>query len=280
MLLRKIWPHFRSRIPTSLYPLLSIPYRLNAKLTIWNMSREDKKFLSKNPDMVAPPAKLRFKTCGDSSLEMFIKSGPPIVDTLEHSLKLANLSFTGAKSVLDFGCGCGRVLFGFKNKYNHLKLFGSDVDKELADWCKKNINWADVRANDPLPPLPYPDSYFDVVWTVSVFTHLNEKMQFAWLQELQRVIKPNGALLSTVHGPNCWEGLPEETVSRIQSEGFLFLNIGADNWLHPEWYQSAYHTENYIRKNWSNHFDIIAHLPKGMHGYQDLVVLKSRPDKK
>jgi len=43
-----------------------------------------------------------------------------------------------------------------------------------------------------MPPMSYEDNMFDFVYSISIFTHLPEDMQFAWLQELQRITKPGG----------------------------------------------------------------------------------------
>ncbi len=43
------------------------------------------------------------------------------------------------------------------------------------------------------------DGSFDLIWAVSVFTHLAETWS-AWLLELHRVLKPGGILLATFMG--------------------------------------------------------------------------------
>ena len=60
------------------------------------------------------------------------------------------------------------------------------------------------EANNALPPLLFPDCAFDLVFAISVFTHLDEQYQLAWLAELRRVAQPGAILFSppTVNGRN------------------------------------------------------------------------------
>ena len=46
-----------------------------------------------------------------------------------------------------------------------------------------------VRFNQPLPPLDYPDATFDLIFNHSVFTHIDEQYQDAWLAELLRYLE-------------------------------------------------------------------------------------------
>src|SRR5262249_14848680 len=49
-------------------------------------------------------------------------------------------------------------------------------------------------------PLRYRDASFDLVYAFSVFTHLPESLQLAWMGELRRVLRPGGYLLISLHG--------------------------------------------------------------------------------
>jgi SAM-dependent methyltransferase len=65
------------------------------------------------------------------------------------------------------------------------------------------------------PPLPYPDERFDLVYALSVFTHLTESQQRSWSAELHRVTRTCGYVLFTTHGPSFPHSDPSFTTPEI-----------------------------------------------------------------
>lgn len=93
--------------------------------------------------------------------------------------------------LLEPGCGRGEHLRLFKNL--GVEVFGLDVSPESPLYAKDlNINVSNLD-NDKLP---YPDNYFDVIYSKSFLEHLQNPSKF--LEEAFRVLKPNGLLLSMV----------------------------------------------------------------------------------
>ena len=134
--------------------------------------------------------------------------------------------------------------------------------------------------NDAHPPLPFPDESFDLIYATSVFTHLDERLQFEWLSELQRVSQPGGIVLLTTHGERyrdhrSWSANPAELADR----GFVFQRIESGtfrlNGL-PEYYQATYQTRQYVEKTWGAWFDIVGYYELGLNQDQDIVVLSKR----
>jgi SAM-dependent methyltransferase len=100
--------------------------------------------------------------------------------------------------VLDFGCGCGRTA---RHWYGQdLDLHGCDYNPQLVVWCQENLPFMQAIVNDRKPPSPYPADSFDLVYAMSVLTHLTEQSQQLWLEEWRRILKPGGLLLFTTHG--------------------------------------------------------------------------------
>jgi cyclopropane fatty-acyl-phospholipid synthase-like methyltransferase len=96
--------------------------------------------------------------------------------------------------VLDFGCGCGRLTrFLFKS----CEVHACDVSRPHVMWCKENLLAVKTEQSSVEPPLPYSNRTFDLLYALSVFTHLRQLALERWLTEFRRVMKPTGILIVT-----------------------------------------------------------------------------------
>jgi SAM-dependent methyltransferase len=136
------------------------------------------------------------------------------------------------------------------------------------------VRW---QTNGFEPPLDYADETFDLVFSISVFTHLDEAMQFGWLRELKRVTKPGGYLLLTVHGEHVYRTLPDDVQSDLRERGMIYINTGGTGHFKldglPDFYQTAYHTRAYVEREWSRLFQLVSYVPRGINSHQDAIVL-------
>jgi SAM-dependent methyltransferase len=163
--------------------------------------------------------------------------------------------------------------------------FFATVARNSMEWTLTGMRWIGVRtisgggnfmANAPIPPLPYPDKYFDVVYCLSVFTHLNESMQDLWIEELSRILKPGGVLLLTIYGKGVTEGLDEEAKGLLKLNGFVHRSSRKLRGLVPDWYQTTWHSRDYIENRLSTWLDDI-HYYVVADGLQDFVAGRKSP---
>jgi len=203
-----------------------------------------------------------------------LKVGKKCTQDIEASLSRIGKNLDFFRHILDFGCGCGRTLL-WLNHYSRSSFFyGTDIDAEAISWCRNHLGFGKFSVNRVLPPLDYPSEMFDLILAMSVFTHLDEDLQFEWLRELKRIAKRKGILLLTVHGSHCWKSLRNEDIEKIRETGFLFLKSNFWKGLFPEWYQTAYHTREYVLENYGKHSDVLDYIPRGLNDHQDLVILR------
>ena len=132
----------------------------------------------------------------------------------------------------------------------------SDIDAEAITWCKENFPaFAQFWQNSEWPPLPFGDARFDLIYSVSVFTHLPEDMQLAWLAELCRVAKPDAWVLLTIHGSELLPSSHSEATEQMASGGYAYHRGETTDGL-PDFYRTAWHSESYIRSVWGRFLEV------------------------
>jgi SAM-dependent methyltransferase len=281
MTIEKLWATVRHLVPVRIYPLLAPAHRLRRRAHLKHLEEDDRRYLNAHPKVVVPPARLRYNVAGPSTIAHFLQVGERTIYDIEAALRSVGRSLKGTRHFLDFGCGCGRLLLALQNLSSSLTVTGCDVDARAIGWCAEHLRRTHCILNDPLPPSPFDEGAFDLIWCGSVFTHLDEDRQDRWLKELHRILAPGGLLLASLHGATCWgPRLPSRTISTLRRNGMIFARTGTDNGIHPDWYQVAWHTEEYVRSHWATLFDIREYLPRGLHDYQDVVIAQKQNDRK
>jgi SAM-dependent methyltransferase len=156
-----------------------------------------------------------------------------------------------------------------------------DIDDPAVTWVSQHLAAVDARVSAGLPPLPFDRDSFDLVLCFSVFTHLDEAYQNAWLAELHRVTKPGGVVIATVHGECSWHAHAHwAQMSPLEHEfrhyGFLYRKD--DGWgdYFPDFYHTAFHQPFYVRARWSRWFDVVGIVPGRLGGEHDFVILCRR----
>lgn len=157
------------------------------------------------------------------------------------------------KHVLDFGCGAGRTLRHFLHEAETATFWGCDIDRESIEWLEANLAPPlQVFANEETPPLPFAAESLDLVYVVSVFTHLADSWS-AWFLELRRVLKPSGLLIATFIGPAAAryitdEPWKEERIGMNVLKAGQRWDLGGPMVLHSPWW---------IRAHWGRAFDVV-----------------------
>lgn len=182
--------------------------------------------------------------------------------------------------MLDWGCGCGRVVNTFRSLSGVRGIHGCDIDAEAIGWCRQNFSDVQFSVNPALPPTTYPDSAFDLVIGNSVLTHLTKNLQLLWLDEMRRILAPGGLCLASVLGDFATSfSRPDARVRYILTRDGLF-----DEWkdaslegVAPEgYYRDTLQTQAYTRNAYEKYFEILDYVEGGWLKFQDLVVMRKR----
>jgi SAM-dependent methyltransferase len=224
-----------------------------------------------------PPEVLSIQVLGRASqVQDFLYGGYVVAEGLKRYLELAGRPLHSLRRVLDFGCGSSRVLRWY-TEYSHIvECFGADISEQAIDWNRSNMPFGEYVANGERPPLPFGDEYFDLVYGVSVVTHLDEETQLEWIRELRRILRPGGIAMLSVMGPEIAKSrLDEDEFAEFRKKGHYYKVVQPGG-LHglPDFYQDAYHSKEYVDEAWARYFEIVAYVRKGPLYLQDMIILR------
>lgn len=242
-----------------------LDFRLRGKNRLWIKQGA--------PDgLPIPSPRLINLVAGHFDADAFYQNGRLGADCIRAILEKNGIDINRLASLLDFGCGCGRIL-RFWQSLQGPRIHGTDYNRDLVRWCRAHIPFGHFRTNMPSPPLDYKDGEFDFIYAISVFTHLAEEMQVPWMQELRRVCQPGGFVLVTVHGESYLHKLPDEMRRRFMDgelavirEKYSGTNICG-----------VYHPESYVRNILAEGFSVIDFLPVGAKDANQDMYLLQRP---
>ncbi|MFY9578372.1 MAG: methyltransferase domain-containing protein [Gaiellaceae bacterium] len=215
-----------------------------------------------------PPARLRAQIGPlHADAQFFLSSGQSQADLVRDALQEDGTSIDELDAILDWGCGCGRILRHW-SRLPRARVFACDIDSRMVDWCRKNLTFADVTVNDISPPLPYEAGTFDLVYAFSVFTHLPEDLQHAWMHECFRVLKPGGHLLFSTLGEYyaSLNRLTEPERRSFADGNLVVLYEGAAG----SSLCSAYHPPDYVHRKLAGDFGVVSFRPAADDGRHDI----------
>jgi len=133
-------------------------------------------------------------------------------------------------TVLDFGCGYGRIARLMYYFVPESQFFGVDPWDRSIELCRAAGLSKNFFVSDYLPEsLPVGEARFDLGYAFSVFTHLSERATRSALKVLRSYVKPDGMLAITIRPIEYWNvdvgTTPAEKLSLKQAHrerGFAF----------------------------------------------------------
>jgi SAM-dependent methyltransferase len=198
----------------------------------------------------------------------------------------------GDASVLDFGCGWGRLTRCLARDVAPGRLYGCDPVESILDLCRASGVPGRFARSDFLPErLPF-DERFDLAFAFSVFTHLSEPAHERCLRALHRGLEPGGILVVTVRPPPFLDfselmlplrdSLGEAKESTLREAAYLFQpHLAVPE--HPQYhdqgridYGETVITMPYIRDRWLPLFDLVEVNLLVADPYQVMLTLRRR----
>jgi SAM-dependent methyltransferase len=217
--------------------------------------REGRDRRTEDGGFAIPPPRLRVLVAGTADVNWFLSTGKAQTDYLRDLLAGVGRPLDEMDTILDFGCGCGRMTRWWSD-LSGPQIYGCDYNRNLVDWCDSNLAFVQARTTGLEPPLPYQDCSFDFLCVYSVFTHLSTALASRWMADLRRLIRPGGLLWFTVHGESFRERLlPEEKAQFDAGKIVVSLpEIEGTNLCATYWPKLS--VEDMLR----NKFEVLVHL--------------------
>jgi ubiquinone/menaquinone biosynthesis C-methylase UbiE len=168
----------------------------------------NRRFRQAHPEFPVPPLYVLWDAQSYTSYARYREYGAATAEMYWQIFRTHAMTRSGSSAapyrVLEWGCGPARIV-------RHLpslaaadgvaaEFYGTDYNPASIAWARANLPEVQFVLNTLAPPLPFPDHHFDFLYCRSVFTHLSEAMHFAWIRELQRVVRPGGVISLSTQG--------------------------------------------------------------------------------
>ncbi len=236
--------------------------------------KANKEFKIKHQGVKLPPNFILYESFGMLKYNSYYNNGKK---TAEYLIDLLKKHTTSKKlDICEWGCGPARVLRHFKDIFNSqgydVNCYGSDYNKSTIAWCKDNIESANFYLNELVPPLPFDNEKFDILYSISVFTHLSEELQKEWFKDCIRVLKQGGLFLFTIHGDMQSQNLLESEKKQFENRGIYVrgkVKEGKRNF-------TSYNSEWYVRNVLLEDAEVISHLKSNSVKDQDLWIVRKK----
>ncbi len=280
-------PHIPDSESTGFHALIPMPNPLPATWEIEVHGMRGGKPVAKMqlgyhraPEQPFPTSEMMRRATGNDGHHFFRTTGIKACNDFRRALA-PHVALDKVGTFLEWGCGSGRLTTHLIDRHPQAKMFGTDIDLESVAWAGENLkgNFQSCKTD---PPLPYEDNQFELIVSLSVFTHLTLSYQEAWLPELKRILKPDGVLLATVHGEfaSRWIFHRPGEYDKVMANGFF---DGLDDaalqkydFAGPDYYKSTFQTKTHTEREWGKHFDIVGYVEGGMNNFQDIVVMRNK----
>lgn len=251
--------------------LLGVAEKVRYLVTVAKLYRKTRLFRSLNPNFKVPPKALAYDAYSAPDWDFYKKSG---IQTAAFLLNVAQryLPRDVATRVLEWGCGPARVVRHIPSAFGpKAEVYGSDYNPETIQWCTQAIPEIRFNLNGLLPPLTFPDGFFDFVYSISVFTHLSESVIHQWIDELCRITHSGSIVVMTTNGDSFLAKLLPDEIETYKSKDVVVRG----NVEEGKRAFSSCQSPAYLREKLSERFEVLELNPASFpYTGQDMWVLR------
>lgn len=199
-------------------------------MLLWSMPNTAYPKMSKILPKMAKD-EIQLSWTGNSGIKLLKQTTTFVRSVAYHFYKFSGDTLNN-KSILDFGCGYGRIarlMYYFANSEN---LFGVDPWDKSIEICHSDGLEKNFFLSDYLPVnLPTGEKKFCLIYAFSVFTHLSQRATITAMETLLQHLESTGILVITIRPIEYWSmnpnlkqlGVVEQQMSLHKENGFSFL---------------------------------------------------------
>lgn len=203
---------------------------------------DNRQYALENKTMKFPPYNILFDAAAGCDYRGYYDSGVPDIKFI---ISIAKKYVSGDELIVcEWGCGPARLIQHIKPLFPYInRVIGFDYNQNTIAWCRSSIHGVEFYKNELYPPLSLDSDSVDVLYCVSVFTHLSEELHQEWIKEIMRVLKPGGVFIGTFHGEKTKHKLfPDELEKYERGELVVRGNVfeGSKNFV-------AIHSDLFVR---------------------------------
>ncbi|MCF0106412.1 MAG: methyltransferase domain-containing protein [Holdemanella sp.] len=118
----------------------------------------------------------------------------------------SNVNWKGLNRVLEVGCGNGKLWDSVKVNLRHREIFLSDNSQGMVEYIRKKLGKDFNCLVCHCEQIPFKDAYFDGIFANHVLFYSDLSKS---LQEISRVLKPDGVLYATTYGKDHMKEITE-----------------------------------------------------------------------
>jgi len=231
------------------------------------------KFQAAHLDMPIPPDFLLYET-GKLNFSHYHASGNSAASEI-HAL-YAIFGQSPIQSILDWGCGVGRVTRHLPIYFPNANIVGADANPDCIQWLQNNIpeiQWLQSNAADRGETLT---GTYHLIIALSVLTHLPANEQQHWLEQLHSRLHTNGLIWLSTHGSTYYHQLTSKQHAQLLEKGMLTLGSNQEGSRGMRTYHTYEGMQQLIHQDWELLLYYNGEKFPGVLGGQDAWLIKKR----
>ena len=216
--------------------------------------------------------------------EQYFRVGLSAMHCIDEAVKHAGLQTIN--NILDLPCGGGRVLRFFQMRFPEAKLTAGDLQRDMVDFCARQFKADGVYSKESFDEVRF-DEAFDLIWSGSLATHLDQRGIQSLLALVARSLAANGVALITTHGERAIQKLtsheleygitdrqiekivatyrttgygftnyPEVTAYQVSQEAQYGVSLTSPEWMREEFGHSRLREVFFKAHGWNEHQDV------------------------